>query len=248
MDEKHVPPIGLRYWTLFVVASVFGAHMGDVIAALLTIGLLGKILFLAVILAAIFIAERYDRSSTEAWYWLAVIVIQVAAVRLADFSTIRLGINRIEVVSALALLLVTTMIVARSDESHLFSTLQLERPGTAAKPMADVAHWLGMIVASTLGAAGADFCAITLGVGTVLSVVIISAAVLALLYLQRRSRPNRLHAFWLTTTLVRSDGIVIGDLLVKGPHLHLGLAMSSLLTGLVLFGLLIFWRAPDSPV
>jgi uncharacterized membrane-anchored protein len=175
-------------------------------------------------------------------------VIQVAAVRLADFSTIRLGINRIEVVSALALLLVTTMIVARSDESHLFSTLQLERPGTAAKPMADVAHWLGMIVASTLGAAGADFCAITLGVGTVLSVVIISAAVLALLYLQRRSRPNRLHAFWLTTTLVRSDGIVIGDLLVKGPHLHLGLAMSSLLTGLVLFGLLIFWRAPDSPV
>jgi uncharacterized membrane-anchored protein len=248
MDEKHVPPIGLRYWTLFVVASVFGAHMGDVIAALLTIGLLGKILFLAVILAAIFIAERYDRSSTEAWYWLAVIVIQVAAVRLADFSTIRLGINRIEVVSALALLLVTTMIVARSDESHLFSTLQLERPGTAAKPMADVAHWLGMIVASTLGAAGADFCAITLGVGTVLSVVIISATVLVLLYLQRRSRPDRLHAFWLTTTLVRSDGIVIGDLLVKGPHLHLGLAMSSLLTGLVLLGLLIFWRAPDSPV
>jgi len=248
MDEKHVPPIGLRYWTLFVVASVFGAHMGDVITALLTIGLLGKILFLAVILAAIFIAERYDRSSTEAWYWLAVIVIQVAAVRLADFSTIRLGINRIEVVSALALLLVTTMIVARSDESHLFSTLQLERPGTAAKPMADVAHWLGMIVASTLGAAGADFCAITLGVGTVLSVVIISVTVLVLLYLQRRSRPDRLHAFWLTTTLVRSDGIVIGDLLVKGPHLHLGLAVSSLLTGVVLLGLLIFWRAPDSPV
>jgi uncharacterized membrane-anchored protein len=248
MDEKHVPPIGLRYWTLFVVTSLFGAHMGDVAAALLVIGLLAKMVFLAVVLAAIFIAERYDRSSTDAWYWLAVIVIQVAAVRLSDFSTVQLGISRIEMVAGLAVLLVTTMIVARSDETHLFSTLQLERPGTAAKPMADVAHWLGMIVASTLGVAAADLCAVTFGVGTIPSAVLISLVVALLLQLQRRSRSNRLHAFWLTTVLARADGIVIGDLLVKGPHVHLGLAFSSLLTGLLLLGLLIFWRAPKSPV
>jgi uncharacterized membrane-anchored protein len=247
MDEKHVPPIGLRYWVLFVIASVFGSHMGDVVGALFKVGVLGQILVLAPILAAIFIAERYDRSSTDIWYWLAVIVIQTAAVRLSDFWTVQLGINRIEVVGALAVLLVTTIIVARSDETHLFSTLQLERPGTAAKPLADVAHWLGMIVASTLGAAGADLCAITFGVGTVCSIILISAVVAVLLHLQRRSRPNRLHAFWLTTTLVRADAVVIGDLMATGPHIHLGLALSTLLTGLIVLGLMSFWRAPNSP-
>lgn len=248
MDERHVPPIGLRYWVLFVVTSVFGAHMGDVVAAVLTFGVLGQMLVLAAVLAAIFIAERYDRSSTDAWYWIAVIVIQIAAVRLADFSTIRLGINRIELVGGLAVLLVTTMIVARSDETHLFSTLQLERPGTAAKPMADVAHWLGMIVASTLGCAGADLCAITFGVGTVFTAAIISTIVVVLLHLQRRSRPNRLHAFWVTTILVRADGVAIGDLLVKGPHVHLGLALSACLTGSLVLAFLLLWRAPPSDV
>ncbi|MBV8393910.1 MAG: hypothetical protein JOY81_12080 [Alphaproteobacteria bacterium] len=223
--------------------------MGDVLlGALPSVGVLGRMLFVAVLLAIVFIGERYDRSPTDAWYWLAVILIQMAAVRLADFSTIQLGINRLEVVGALALLLVTTMVVARSDETHLFSTLQLERPGTAAKPLADVAHWLGMIVASTLGAAGADLCAITFHVGTLASALILTAMILILLQLQRRSRPNRLHAFWLTTILVRADGVSIGDLLVRGDHLHLGLPLSTLLTALVTIAMLAFWRPPTAHV
>lgn len=249
MDERHVPPIGARYWVFFIMASIFGGHMGDVLMGTLPgIGVLGRMLFIAVLLTIVFIGERYDRSATDAWYWLAVILIQMAAVRLADFSTIQLGINRFEVVGALAVLLVTTMVVARSDETHLFSTLQLERPGTAAKPLADVAHWLGMIVASTLGAAAADLCAITFHVGIGVSALIFSAMIAILLQLQRRSRPNRLHAFWLTTILVRADGISLGDVLVKGDHLHLGLPLSTALTAIVTIGMLALWRPPAARV
>ena len=151
-------------------------------------------------------------------------------------------------VGALAILLVTTIVVARSDETHLFSTLQLERSGTAAKPMADVAHWLGLIVASTLGAAAADLCAITIGAGTVLSAVLFSLAIMLLLQLQRRSRPHRLHAFWLTTILVRADGVALGDLVNKGPYLHLGLGLSTFLSGCVAIGLMTFWRQPKPQI
>jgi len=244
MDERHVPSIGLRYWALFIVTSVFGGHMGDVVVAALPIGVLGRMLVLAFLLAAVFVVERYDRSSTDAWYWIAVIIIQIAAVRLSDLSTVRLGFSPLEVVGALAILLVTTMVVARSDETHLFSTLQLERPGTAAKPMADVAHWLGLIVASTLGAAAADLCAVTIGVGTVLSAALFSLVILILLQLQRRSRPRRLHAFWITTVLMRADGVAIGDLMNKGPHLHVSLGFSAFLSGCLTVGLLLFWRQP----
>jgi uncharacterized membrane-anchored protein len=246
MDERHVPSIGLRYWALFIVTSVFGGHMGDLLTAALPIGVLGRMLVLAGLLAAVFVVERYDRSSTDSWYWIAAIVIQVAAVRLSDLSTIQLGFSPLEVVAALALLLMTTMVVARSDETHLFSTLQLERPGTAAKPMADVAHWLGMIVASTMGSAAEDLLSLSVGAGTVVSTVLFSAMVVGLLLLQRRSRPHRLHAFWLTTILARADGVAIGDLLSKGPHLHVGLGLSTLLSGCVAIGLLLFWRQPKS--
>ncbi len=248
MDERHVPPIGLRYWAVFVAASVFGAHMGDVVTAALRIGLLCQILVLAVALLLVFLVERHDRSSTDAYYWGAVIIMQVMAVRLADFAALQLGINRIELVGGLVLLLVTTIIVSRSDETHIFSTLQLERPGPAAKPLADVPHWLDLIVASVLGSAAADLVAITFGIGTVLSAVVLSALVIVLIYLQRRSRPARLHAFWLTTTVVRADGICLGDLLVKGPNLQLGLALSTVLSALLVIGLLVYWRAPKSPV
>jgi uncharacterized membrane-anchored protein len=247
MDERHVPSIGLRYWVLFLVTSVFGGHLGDLLAAALPIGLLGRMLVLAFLLAAVFVVERYDRSSTDAWYWIAAIIIQVAAVRLSDLSTIQLGFSPFEVVAALALLFVTTMIVARSDETHLFSTLQLERPGTAAKPMADVAHWLGLIVASTLASAAEDLLAISFGAGTVLSTIFFSATAAILLQLQRRSRPNRLHAFWLTTILMRADGVAIGDLMTKGPHLQLGLGLSAVLSGCVAIGMLLFWRQPKPP-
>lgn len=90
------------------------------------------------------------------------------------------------------------------------------------------------------GAACADLLAITLGAGTPLSAVQFSVAVALLLYLQRRSRPKRLHAFWLTTTLLRADAISLGDLLVKGRDVHLGLALSTVLTGVLAVALVTF--------
>jgi len=247
MDERHVPPIGLRYWAIFVVVSIFGGQMGDLVPMLLPFSILGRMVVVAGVLAAIFVTERFDnRSSTDAYYWLAVVVMQVAAVRLADLSALHLGMDRLELVGALILLVVTTVIVSRGDESHIIASLQLERPGAAARPIADMAHWLGMIMASILGTAASDLFAITFGVGTLLLAVLFSAAATLLLHLQRRSRPDRLHAFWLTTTVVRADGVAIGDFLVKGPHAHLGLALATALTGIVVIAAITLWPVPQS--
>lgn len=248
MDERHVPPVGLRYWILFLVTSVFGSHMGDVIMTVIAGSLGRQILLLAVVLLAIFLAERYDRRTSDAFYWSAVIVVQMMANRLADFAVLQLGINRIGLVVGLVILLVTTLIMSRSDETRLFSRIALERPGAAAKPMADVPHWLGLFVASILGSAAADLAAITFRLGSAGAALVVSSVVIVLLYLQRSSRPVRLHAFWLTTTLVRADGISFGDLLVKGAYLHFGLMVSALVSGITVVALLVCWRPPKSPV
>lgn len=246
MDEKHVPPIGTRYWILFSIASIFGAHLGDVLPNMLPIDVWQRLLVQATLIAAVFIAEQRDRSSTELWYWIAVVLFQMTAVRLGDISTVNLGFDPLVMAGGLALLLVTTMVMARADDTHLYATMQLERPGTEGKPLADVAHWLGLIVASTLGAVAADLGSTVLGVGPVLVVTLLSIIVAALLHLQRRTRPDRLHAFWLTTVLVRSTGVAISDLMVKGPPFNLGLLLSTALSGCFMVGLLVLWPPSKS--
>jgi uncharacterized membrane-anchored protein len=247
MSEDHVPPIGPRYWAIFLVAGVLGTQLGDALPIVLPIGVPYRLLVLAVLIAALFLAERYARSPTELWYWGAVILIQVTAVRLRDFSTIDLGVNLLAMAGSLAVLMVTTMMMARSGDAHLYATMQLERPGTEVKPVADAAYWLGLIFASTLGAVTADLCSKFLRIGLYPSVGIMSLALAVLLYLQRRSRPNPLRAFWVTIILMRSDAAVISDAMIEGPSVNLGLMASTALTACLMIGLLVLWR-PRTPL
>ena len=173
MQDVHVPPLTLRSWTVFMIASVFGANLGDFISVYLALGFTVRMLALLAVLVAIFTFEKYDRSTTQAWYWMAVIVIQAASTKLADFSTIELGFGRFAVIVGLAVLLAATFVVARSSPSLLISTHMISRPGRAAKPMADSAHWVAMVVASTLGSVAADAFGIGLGLGPLRSAVIL---------------------------------------------------------------------------
>lgn len=92
MDERHVPPIGLRYWLIFLLVSVFGGHMGDVVAMVLPFTILGRMVVLATLLAVIFVAERYDHhSSTDACYWLAVALLQIGRCGSPTFRRGRSG-------------------------------------------------------------------------------------------------------------------------------------------------------------
>ena len=180
MDEKHVPVIGPRYWAFFLVASIFGAVVSDVLPVALPIGAPARLMILAALIATVFIAEFRDRSTSDVWYWIALVLIQITAVRLGDLSTISLDLNPFVMAGALSVLLVTTMVMAGSDDAYLYATMQLDRPGTEAKPRADVGHWLGMMLSSTLAAVAADICSITLGIGLPLSVTILSLAIAAL--------------------------------------------------------------------
>jgi uncharacterized membrane-anchored protein len=248
MDERHIPPVSLRYWVLFLATSVCGAHLEDVVRKAVFGGGITQAVVLAGILALVFVAERYDRRASDTYYWSAVIIVQTMAVRFEDFSVLQLGINHFGLVIGLILLFAVTLIMSRSDENRVSSRLQLERPGPNAKPIADVPYWLGLFVASVLGSAVADLCAINFGLGPGRSAIAVMAVVMALLYLQRPTRPVRLHAFWLTTTLVRADGISIADMLVDGGRVQLGLALSAMLSVSVVVILLILWRPPRSPV
>lgn len=240
MREDHVPSIGPRFWFVLTIASVFGANLGDLLTAHLALGFMGRMLVFAAVLAAILIGERYDRSRTEACYWLVVIVIQAASTKLADFSAVDLGVGRLVLMAGLAVLLLATFRVLRSSTMLLVSTHIISRPGAAAKPLTDAAHWTAMVLASTLGAAASDFFSIGLGLGPFRAAMILSVLLAIGFRLYRLPNANHLFVFWLTSTAIRALGNALGDLLAENA----GLRVSTALGGAMLVALLLLWPKP----
>ncbi len=81
---RSIPVIGQRYWSALCLASIFGCNLGDFFAADLRLGHWRGLPVLAAALTLILLAERRVRRRSEAWYWLAIVVIRTAATNLAD--------------------------------------------------------------------------------------------------------------------------------------------------------------------
>jgi uncharacterized membrane-anchored protein len=76
---QNLPTITPRYWTAILVASMAGANMGDFFSRNLHLGHTRGLLPLAAIFVVILWAENRAKIATEAYYWLAIIVVRTAA-------------------------------------------------------------------------------------------------------------------------------------------------------------------------
>lgn len=244
MLDQHVPSIGPRYWAVLFAASLLGSNLGDFLGDHLAAGFFGRMLVLAAALAAIFFAERHDRSRTDICYWLAVVVIQAASIRLADLSTIDLGFGRLATAIGLAVILVATFRILRSSPMLVISTHMISRPGAAAKPMTDAAHWTAMVVASTLGTVASDFIIYGMDLGA-LGACIVLIVLLGLSYgIERLPGMNLLLLYWLTSTIVRGLGNAYGELITKDPNLPVDPPLGTALSSGLLVALLLLWPRP----
>ena len=242
MQQDHVPSIGVRMWTVVMIASVFGSTVGDFLSAHLALGFMIRLLLLAAVVGLIFAGEARDRSKSQAWYWMAVVTIQAAATKLSDFLTIDLGLGRLQIIVGISMLLVVMAVIVRSGEKFVISQHMVARPGAMAKPMTDATHWIGMVVSSIVGSVASEFMAIGLGAGPVGAAAILAMLLAASFWLHRRPGIDLLMVFWVTGALIRATSTTFGDLLAK----TVGLSLGALLTGSLLIALLVLWRQPRS--
>src|ERR1700687_5833631 len=234
MQPIHLPALGARYWSALCLASIFGANMGDLCARNLGLGHVAGLPFLAIALAIVMIAERFDRILHQAYYWIAIIIVRTAATNFADFAAGDLKLPRIWVMAALAVLLVAALWLLwqfawrrRADKTD-----NLLR--------ADLGYWVCMFIAGTLGTVMGDFCSHNLGLDDGGAAILLSPIV-AILFLVGRQGPIRLLPFyWLTVVAIRAAGTAVGDF-VSGRHM-LGLPLSTAVTGFLFVALLIVWK------
>jgi uncharacterized membrane-anchored protein len=98
MQVCNVPVITRRYWAAILVASMCGANTGDFLSHNRHLGHTRGLLPLAALFLVVLWAERRARIQTEAYYWLAIIVLRTGATNLADLSThdLKLGYGATE--------------------------------------------------------------------------------------------------------------------------------------------------------
>ena len=77
MQVQNLPAITPRYWTAILVASMCGANTGDFLSHNLHLGHTRGLAPLAALFLIILWAERRARRTTEAYYWLAIIVLRI---------------------------------------------------------------------------------------------------------------------------------------------------------------------------
>jgi uncharacterized membrane-anchored protein len=230
--------LGPRYWVALCLASIFGANMGDFFAHDIGLGHVAGLPFLAIALALVFVAERYDHMVHEAYYWLAIVVVRTAATNLADFFSVDLRLPKPWVMAALAVLLAVSVAAAwrivwrrLADKSDAQGNLL----------QADYGYWLAMLLAGTLGTVMGDFFSHDLHLGNALGTAVLSVLLAPFFVVGARRLLWSLPFYWTTIVLVRAAGTTAGDLIAARNAL--GLPLSTAVTGVLFVGLLVLWKS-----
>jgi uncharacterized membrane-anchored protein len=238
MQIKNVPAITPRYWVAILVASMCGANTGDFLSHNLHLGHWRGLPPLAIMFVAILWFEGRARTATEAYYWLAIIVIRTAATNLADLLTHDLKLGYAVIEPGLTLLLIVFGLADRTRQPDSTSLAGRRRPMV---PTTSGLYWLAMLTAGTLGTASGDFTAGVAGLGLFygsagLSVLFIGVLAVAC-YLGDMSKPW----YWASIVGARTAGTTLGDMLASRHGLDLGLSFSTLLTGSMLAAVILVW-------
>ncbi len=242
MHARHLPGLGPRFWVALCLASVFGANMGDFFAHDLGLGHVAGLPFLAIGFALILIAERYDVSTRELYYWLAIIVVRTAATNIADYLAGDLKLPRVWIIACLALLLAIAVAMVWAAR----------RPTTSANRnrgllRADAMYWASMLVAGTLGTVIGDYVSHNLRLGDGLASMALGLPLGVLFLIGSRGPIWSLPFYWATIVMVRAAGTAVGDFLAGRGML--GLPLSTVSTGLAFTVLLLLWNGQrQSPI
>jgi uncharacterized membrane-anchored protein len=243
MSPKNLPTIDARYWTAILAASMCGANTGDFASRILGLGHTRGLLPLAMIFLVIVWAEKRSKITSEAYYWLAIIVLRTGATNLADLGTHDLKLRYLLCMGLLAGLIVLMLLI---DQARGVQPVGVAGPDGRwhSLPATDWSYWVTMLAAGTLGTAAGDWVAdetpLGLGYG---SLVLVGALVVTWFISDQFGKMTK-PWYWLTIVVARTAGTTLGDFLASRRGLGLGLWVSTICTSLLLAGILILWRRP----
>ena len=230
---RSVPIVDARYWLSLCAASIFGTNTGDFVAGYLHLGHLAGLPWLALLFAAILIAERFAPYRTGLWFWAAIITVRTAATNVGDaFHDFGLGFG----------ISLPVVFVAFAASVLLYRRTS-PRPDSEGRMLVNGVYWLTMMLAGVLGTIGGDFASFGIHMTTVRAAVAFFALTAwSIRLFAARGMLLAAIPYWATVALIRTAGTAGGDAIAHG----IGLVASSIVTGAAFVGLVVcFFRRPE---
>ncbi|HEX3620987.1 MAG TPA: hypothetical protein VHT97_01590 [Acidimicrobiales bacterium] len=203
---SKVPEVTLYFWIIKIMATTVGETAADFLNTNLKLGLTGTTVVMAVLLAAVLVAQfRADRY-VPGIYWLAVVLISVVGTLITDNLTDHFGVSLWVTTALFAVALGITFAVWFANER----TLSIHSIYTTRR---EAFYWLAILFTFALGTAAGDLIAEQLNLGYWKSALMFAALIALVVVAWKYARLNSVLAFWIAYVLTRPLGASIGDFL-----------------------------------
>lgn len=228
---KDFPKIDFNYWLLMILATTIGEIVGNLISRNLGLGYSTGSILLISIFAVSVIAITLIKGENHIFYWLLIILGNIAGTNIADFVVIS-PLNLGTIMGSLLVMgvLVTILLVWRfiAPNSSIEKGLDLKT---------QFLYWLAILMSSTFGTTSGDFLSndTPLGAlgGSLLLLGLLGIVVLLVFY----TKISKELCYWIALVLMHPIGATIGNYISKPAGLNFGNVWTSLVL-IITFALL----------
>ena len=221
---NKVPEITIFFWVIKVLCTTVGETAADFLNVNLNLGLTGTSVITGILLAIALFFQFRAKKYVPSIYWIAVVLISVFGTLVTDNLTDSMGIP-LEVSTiffSIALAVTFGFWYAREKTLSIHSIFTRQR---------EVCYWLAILFTFALGTAAGDLLAEGLGLGYLLTGIIV-AVLVAIFAGAWRLGLNSVLAFWLIYIMTRPLGASLGDFLSQSQN-HGGLGWGATVTSIV---------------
>ncbi|BFT69522.1 hypothetical protein [Paenibacillus sp. P36] len=232
---SKVPEVTIYFWIIKILCTTMGETAADFLNVNLGFGLTGTSVVMGVLLLAVIFFQFKATKYMPTLYWLTVVLISIFGTLVTDNLTDSIGVP-LEVSTAIfsiILILCLSFWYAKEKTLSIHSIFTKRR---------EAFYWLTILFTFALGTAAGDLMAESLGLGYLVTGLII-CAVIACVTIAWRCGLNAVLAFWIAYIMTRPLGASIGDLLSQTPEfggLGLGATITSVIFLLAIVLIIIF--------
>jgi uncharacterized membrane-anchored protein len=219
---SKVPQVTIFFWIIKVLCTTVGETASDFLNVNLGLGLRGTSIAAGACLVVVLFFQFKAKKYIPAIYWLAVVLISIFGTLITDILTDSLGfpLEASTVIFSVALALTFAIWYAKEGTLSIHSIFTTRR---------EIFYWLAILFTFALGTAAGDLMAEKLGLGYLVTGLIVLGVIAAALIAWRFGL-DAVLAFWIAYILTRPLGASLGDYLSQSQAnggLGLGASITS---------------------
>jgi uncharacterized membrane-anchored protein len=240
---SKVPEVTVFFWIIKVLCTTVGESAADFLNVNLSFGLTGTSVATGVLLVVALVFQFRTNRYVPTVYWLTVALVSVFGTLVTDNLTDNLGVPLETSTLVFSVLLAFAFIAWYLTER----TLSIHSIYTRRR---EAFYWLTILVTFALGTATGDLMAEVLGIGYLMTGVIV-VSLIALIGIGWRVGLNPVLAFWIIYVLTRPLGASIGDYLSQSSSeggLGLGTTVTSLIFTAGIIGIVVYFSVTKTDV